>query len=186
MTASPHNAAFSKPWGVLAEFGSVGEVYHAAENVRDAGYRKWDVYAPFPIHGIDEAMGLKPSKMSWIMGCCAAVGGSGAYLLQWWTGVIAYPMVVQGKPYGAWEPFVPITFELTVLLAGFGAVLGMLAINGLPKWSHPLFAKERFMSASDDGFFIAVEARDPKFDSSGTARLLESIGALSVDTVEGD
>ena len=175
-----------RTWGLLAEFGSPAEVYHAAERVRDAGYRKWDVYSPMPVHGIGEAMGLKPSKMGWIVGTCAALGASGAYLLQWWTSAVAYPMIVHGKPFGAWEPFTPITFELGVLLSGFGAVLGMLAINGLPRFHHPLFTKERFLRTSDDGFFIAVDARDPKFSATETARMLEAAGASAVETVEDE
>jgi len=186
MATAAATADAGRAWGVLAQFDSPAEVYHAAEKVRDAGYRKWDVYAPIPIHGIDEAMGLRPSKMGWIVGTCAALGASGGFLLQWWTSAVAYPMIVHGKPYGAWEPFTPITFELGVLIAGFGAVFGMLAVNGLPRWHHPLFSKERFLRASDDGFFIAVDARDPKFDESATARLLQEAGASAVETVEDE
>ncbi len=178
--------ARAQTWGVLAEFRNPADIYHAAEKVRDAGYRRWDVYAPIPIHGIDEAMGLKPSRMAWLVGTAAAIGASGGFLLQWWTSAVAYPMIVHGKPYGAWEAFIPVTFELGVLLAGITAVFGMLAVNGLPRWSHPLFTSERFLSASDDGFFIAIESRDPKFDPAATAKFLESAGAIGVETVEGD
>lgn len=168
----------------MAEFDSPAAICRAAEQVRNAGYRKWDVYSPIPIHGMNEFMGLKPSKMAWIVGTCAAIGASGGFLLQWWTSAVAYPLIVHGKPYGAWEQFVPVTFELSVLLAGFGAVFGMLAINGLPRWSHPLFSKERFLRASDDGFFIAIEARDKQFDPGKTRSLLESAGGVNIELVE--
>lgn len=173
-----------KTWGILARFESPAAVYHAAEKVRDAGYRKWDVYAPVPVHGMDEAMGLKSSKMAWIVGAGAAIGAGGGYLLQWWTTAVAYPLVVHGKPFAAWEQFIPVTFELGVLIAGICAVFGMLAINGLPRWSHPLFSSEQFLRASDDGFFIAIEAKDGKFDPNSTRRLLESAGGIDIEVVE--
>lgn len=173
-------------WGVLAEFDSPAAVYHAAEKVRDAGYSKWDVYAPIPIHGMDEAMGLKPSKMAWIVGTFAAIGAGGGFLLQWWTSAVAYPMNVNDKPYGAWEQFTPVTFELGVLLAGISAVFGMLAINGLPRWNHPLFQKERFLKASDDGFFIGIEAKDAKYNAEKTSKLLESAGGFNIEIVEDE
>ncbi len=171
-------------WGVLAEFESPAAVYHAAEQVRDAGYSKWDVYAPIPIHGMDEAMGLKGSKMAWIVGTFAAMGASGGFLLQWWTSAVAYPIVVNDKPFGAWEQFTPVTFELGVLFAGISAVFGMLAINGLPRWNHPLFSSERFLSASDDGFFIGIESKDAKFNSDATSKLLEKAGGFNIEMVE--
>jgi len=186
MATATKNKTKNGLWGAMAEFESPAAVYHAAEKVRDAGYRKWDVYAPFAVHGMEEAMGIKPSKMAWIIGTCAAIGGSGAYLLQWWTSYISYPMIEQGKPFTAWEQFTPITFELSVLFAAIGAVFGMLIMNGLPRWHHPLWSKERFLSVSDDGFFIAIEAKDHKFDTDKTLRLLEGAGAISAELVEED
>ena len=186
MASPKKNKTENGPWGAMAEFESPAAVYHGAEKVRDAGYRKWDVYSPFAIHGMEEAMGIKPSKMAWIVGICAAFGGGGAYLLQWWTSAVAFPMILDGKPYSAWEQFTPITFELSVLFSAFGAVFGMFIINGLPRWHHPLWTKERFLSASDDGFFIAIESKDTKFDSEKTLRFLEKAGAISAELVEED
>jgi len=171
-----------KVWGVLAEFDSPAALVKAAERVRDAGVDRWDCYAPFPVHGLNIAMGLKPSRVSWIVGCCAAIGVSGALLLQWWLSAVNYRIVVHGKPFWAWEQFMPITFELGVLLSGFGALFGMLALNGLPRLHHPLFSRERFLRASDDGFFIAIETDEP----ASAQNLLQQAGASAVEIVEED
>lgn len=174
----------SRPWGLLAEFAGPAALTHACEQVRDAGYRKWDAYSPFPVHDLNEAMGLKPSRVSFIVGMGAICGVAGGFALQYWTTAIAYPLVVQGKPFGAWEPFTPVTFEMGILFASFGAILGMLTLNGLPRWHHPLFTKERFLGVSDDKFMVAIQAKDPKFNPDATRRLLEQAGALAVETVE--
>ncbi|GAB4386860.1 MAG: DUF3341 domain-containing protein [Phycisphaerales bacterium] len=172
--------------GIVAEFESPASVYHAAERVRDSGFRRWDVYSPFPIHGIEEAMGF---RRTWLPLFVAAIGFSGAglgLLFQWWVSASAYPLVVQGKPYGAWEPFVPIMFELGVLPSAFAALFGMLMLNGLPRYHHPLLSKERFLSASDDRFFICIEAEDANFDADKIKDLFESVGAKSIELVEDD
>ncbi len=171
-------------WGVMAEFESPAAITHAAEMMRDAGYRKWDVYSPFPIHGMDEAMGLPPSNVGWITGAGALFGAGGGMLLQWWTSAVDYEIIVDGKPFFAWEQFMPITFELGVLFASFGALLGMLALNKLPMLYHPLLKKDRFLRVSDDRFVIAVEAADPSFDPSETRALLERAGGYNLDLVE--
>lgn len=170
--------------GVLAEFHTPGAVYSAAERVRDSGFSKWDVYSPFPIHGIEEAMGMKRTILPLFVAAAAFTGAGLAYLMQWWMSSSDYPLVVQGKPPWSWEPFTPIVFELGVLLSAFAALLGMLALNGLPRFHHPLFAKERFLRSSQDRFFIAIEAADPKFDPGATRRLLESVGARHIELVE--
>lgn len=170
--------------GVVAEFDTPAAVYHAAEKIRDAGYAKWDLHTPFPIHGCEEAMGIKSTKLPLLI---ALVGFSGAalgFLMQYWMSAVDYPLTVQGKPYGAWEPFTPITFELGVLFTSFTALIGMLAFNGLPRWHHPLFSKERFLSSSDDKFFICIEAADPKFDPEQTRKLLRELGGTHIDLVE--
>ena len=172
--------------GVMAEFEDVSTAYHAAESVRDAGYSNWDLHAPFPIHGIEEAMGQRRTKLPFIIGAGALTGVTGALLLQYWTTAFDYPLVVQGKPVNAWEPFVMVTFEIGVLFSAFCALIGMLAINGLPRWHHPLFSKERFLRATDDRFFIVVEATDPKFDPKATRDLLRRIGAATVELVEDE
>jgi hypothetical protein len=169
--------------GILAEFHTPGAVYHAAEKVRDAGFTSWDVYSPFPIHGIEDAMGAKRTILPIIVAVGAFTGTGLAYLMQWWMSA-NYPLPVQGKPPTAWEPYVPILFELSVLLAAFTALFSMLMLNGLPRWHHPLFAKDRFLRISQDRFAIAIEAVDPKFDPHAVRKLLESAGAKAVELVE--
>lgn len=183
-TSAGRDGDGARVWGVMAEYKTPAALLHAAERVRDAGYRRWDTYAPFPIHTMDKAMGLKPSRVGFIVGFGAFVGASGAMLLQWWTSAVDYPLIVAGKPFWAWEQFLPITFELGVLIASFGAIIGMLALNGLPRWHHPLFTKERFLRVSDDRFVLAIEARDPKYDPVQTRELLERAGGMNFDVVE--
>ena len=165
--------------GVMAEFETSAAVYHAAELVRDAGYQKWDVHTPFPIHGIEDAMGVKPTVLPLMVAVGAFTGVGLAYLMQWWMTAVDFQVVVQGKPYGAWQPFVPITFEVGVLFAAFSSLIAMLALNGLPRWNHPLMKMERFLSSSDNTFFICVEARDPLFDRAQTRRFLEGLPQVS-------
>lgn len=171
-------------YGVLAEFHTPAEVFHAAEMVRDAGYTDWDVYAPFPVHGIEDAMGVKRTILPVFVATGAFTGAFLAWLMQWWMSAVNYPLVVQGKPPWAWEPFTPIVFELGVLFSAFTALLSMLALNGLPRHYHPLFKKERFLRVSQDRFAIAIEARDTRFDPQATRRLLESAGARAIELVE--
>ncbi|MBX3357954.1 MAG: DUF3341 domain-containing protein [Phycisphaeraceae bacterium] len=170
--------------GVMAEFPTPAALTHAAEKVRDSGYTRWDVFSPFPVHGMDEAMGTPMTKLPLVVGAIGLTGAALGYLLQWWVTGVAYPLVVQGKPYFAWEPYTPVTFELGVLFTAFTALLGMLAFNGLPMWHHPLFRKDRFLRVSDDRFIICIEASDPKFDPDGTRKLLEHAGGTNVDLVE--
>lgn len=171
-------------WGVMAEFPDITTIYKAAHEVRDAGFTKWDVYSPVPIHGMPEAMGLKMSRITFIIAAGAVTGVAGAVLLQFWASAYEYQTVVGGKPFAAWEPFVPIIFELGVLLSAFGAVFGMLALNKLPMLYHPLLKKERFLRVSDDRFVIAIEADDPKFDVADAGAMLRRLGATHVDVVE--
>jgi hypothetical protein len=170
--------------GILAEFASPADLYHAAEKVRDAGYAKWDTHTPFPIHGMEDAMGIKRTKLPVLIFCGAMTGAGLAVLMQWWMSAVDYKLVTQGKPYFSWQAFVPITFEMGVLLSAFTALFGMLAMNGLPRLHHPLFKKERFLGSSDDKFFVAVEAGDPKFDPDRTRDLLQKAGATSIELVE--
>lgn len=172
-------------WGVMGQFDDVAEAYHAAEKMRDAGFSKWDLCAPFPIHGIEEAMGVKRTILPFIVLGGTVTGVLGAALMQWWMTAEDYTgFTVQGKPYDAWEPFTMIIFELGVLLSAFAALFGMLMINGLPRWNHPLFRKDRFLASSDDKFFVVVEAADPHFNPEQTSRFLREIGASAVELVE--
>jgi hypothetical protein len=173
-------------YGLLAEFSDPGALLHAAEAVRENGYRHFDTHSPFPIHGMDDAMGLGNSKVGYFTFAGGVTGFVVAYLLQWWTAAVDYPLNISGKPFFAVEPSVPIMFELTVLFAAFGAVAGMLALNGLPRPYNPLFYSERFEGASDDRFFLHVAASDDQFDAEDTARMLRSLGAYHIELVQDD
>lgn len=174
--------------GVLAEFAGPAEIYKAAEIVRDAGYSKWDCYAPFPVHGLDEAMGIPRTKLPLMVAGGGFTGATLGYLMQYWISNI-YPLVTQGKPYGSlseggWQSFVPVTFELGILFSAFTALFGMLAMNFLPRHNHPLLKKESFLRVSDDAYMIAVEAADKRFDPIKTRELLLKAGATRIELVE--
>jgi hypothetical protein len=171
-------------FGALARFDSPRALYHACEKVRDAGYSKWDAHSPFPVHGLDDAMGLRPSKLPWIVLVLGLSGAAGGMLMQWWVAVHGYPLVISGKPLFSWPAFVPVTFELGILFGAIGAVFGMLALNRLPMHYHPLFNSEQFERFSDDTFFISIEAWDPKFDGRSTVDFLKQIGSTQVELVD--
>ena len=171
-------------YGALAEFATPADLYRACERVRDAGYSKWDAHTPFPVHGLEGAMGMKRSKLPWIVLALGLGGAATGFALQTWVHTTAYPLTISGKPLFTWPAFIPITFELGVLGGALGAVGGMLALNKLPMHHHPLFDVKRFSRFSDDGFFISIESWDPRFDASQTVRLLESAGASHVQLVE--
>jgi hypothetical protein len=173
-------------YGYLAEFKSASALYKAASKVRDAGFRKWDCHSPYPIHGLDGAMGLKRSILPWLVFCGGATGTATAFALAYGTQVLLYPTIVQAKPVNVFTvpAFFPIMFELTILFSGFTTLFGLLALMKLPRLNHPLFASKQFHRATDDAFFIAIEARDPKFSPEGTRALLEEIGGTSIELVE--
>lgn len=171
---------------VLAEFDSAGEALHAAEKLRDAGYKDFDSHSPFPIHGMDAAMGLPDSKLGWIVFPIGLMGTTLAWLMMWWMNGIDYPLVIGGKPPYSLPSMVPIMFELTVLLSAFGTVLGMFHLNKLPRHHHPIFNSERFVACTDHKFFISVESTDPKFNVDKTTKLLESCHADHVEVIFDD
>lgn len=173
-----------KHFGVLAEFTTPGEILEAAERVHAEGFRHFDCHTPFPVHGLDKAMGLAASKLPWIVLTGGLTGGSLGLLFQWWINVVDYPIIIGGKPFFSYQAFVPVTFELTILLSAFGAVFGMLGLNRLPMWYHPVFRSAHFKRASDDRFFISIEAKDPRFDVNRTRQFLESIGGRNVTVLE--
>lgn len=170
--------------GIVGEFDEVSAVYHAAEQIRDAGYQKWDLHSPFPIHGVEDAMGMKRTKLPFAVAAGGLTGAALGFLMQWWMSGVDYQIVVQGKPYGAWQAFIPITFEFGVLGTAFTALIGMFMLNGLPRHSHPLMNLDRFLRSSDDRFFIYIETADAKFDPDSTRTLLESTGATHIELVE--
>ncbi|MBP8300414.1 MAG: DUF3341 domain-containing protein [Planctomycetes bacterium] len=171
-------------WGIVAEFESPAAIFKAAEKITAQGYTKVDAHTPFPVHGLDKALRQGPSHLGWIVICCGAMGICLAQLMMYWMNAVDYTIWVSGKEPYAWPSTIPITFELMVLLSGFGAVFGMFGINRLPRLHHPIFNHSTIHRATDDRFFLSVEATDPKFDSTQTARFLESIGGKHVEIVE--
>jgi ActD protein len=170
-------------YGLMAEFRSPQELVDAAARARAEGYRRLDAYSPFPIEPLSEALGHRKSRVPALVLAGGILGGAGGYLLQYWVSVIAYPIDVGGRPLHSWPAFIPVTFEATILVAGLCAVLGMLALNGLPMPYHPVFNVGRFALASRDRYFLCIEARDPKFDTAATRRFLEGLKAIEVTDV---
>ncbi len=169
---------------LLAEYDTPAAVMHAAEKVRDAGFTRWDVHTPFPVHGMDKAMGLPDSRLGWIVATMALIGFSTAVSLITWANVVSYPFIVGGKPAFSIPSYAPVCFELTVLLSAFGAVFGMFGLNKLPRHHHAVFESDRFRAVTDDKFFVSVEYADPKFDDVRTRELLESTKPNHIEIVE--
>lgn len=174
------------PFAYIAEFGSAPELYHAAEHVRDAGFKRWDVHTPYPVHGIDKAMGLGKSWLS----TCSLIGGVTGFLtalgLEFFTQVMLYPTIVQNKPtnLSTIPAFFPVMFELTILFTAFATLIGLFTFIMLPRWNHPLFNSALFNKFSDDGFILVIESRDPKFRKERTREFLEEIGAGEIELLE--
>jgi hypothetical protein len=171
-------------YGLLAEFDGPGPLLHAAEAVRERGFTRWDCYTPFPVHGLDRAMGLRDSRIAWVVLGAGASGVAVALLMQWWMNAVDYPLLVSGKPLFSVPAGVPVLFEVTVLFAAVTAFVSMFAFNGLPRWYHPVFRSERFRRATTDGFFLAIEAADPRFDVEATEGLLRQLGSRHVEWLE--
>jgi mono/diheme cytochrome c family protein len=182
---------------LLIEFDSPGALLTAAEQVRDAGYTKWDTHSPYPIHGIDEAMGIRPTRLPWLVLILGLTGCAAGLVLQWWTNAVdarqfgflpvhfqGYAFHISGKPVFSLPANIPVIFELTVLLAALGAVIGMLASNNLPLFHRPLFGHPRFRRVTTDRFFITVDAADPLFDEHRTAALLASLAGAPAERIE--
>jgi len=177
-----------KVYAMAAEYPSAAALYEAAKHVRDAGFKRWDVYSPFPIHGMDDAMGL---GKSWLSGWVLFGGVSGlltAALVEFGPSWFLYPLNVDGKPWNFWTvpAFFPIMFELTVLFAAFAAFFAWQGMNRLPRWHHPMFNWERFSRVTNDGFFLAIEARDPRFTEAAVRQLLEQTGGQHITIVHED
>jgi mono/diheme cytochrome c family protein len=170
-------------WGVVAEFETPQELMAAAERVRDAGYKRWDCLTPFAVHGLDDAMGVRPTILPWLTLGAGLSGLTIATLLQWWTNSVDYPFLISGKPLFSLPANIPVMFELTVLLSAFTTFLGMLALNLLPQWYHPLFRRVRHQRFSDDRFGVVIEAADPRFQREQVELLLSGAGAKLVEAV---
>ena len=171
-------------YGVIAEFESPSDLVAAARRVYSLGYRRINGYSPYPIEELSEAIGFTHTSLPLIVFIGGLVGGIGGFLMQYYIEVIDYPINVGGKPYNSWPAFIPITFEMTVLVAAFSAVLGMLVLNKLPQPYHPVFNLPNFAMATRDRVFLAIEANDPKFHHAEVIELLKSLNALEVNDVE--
>jgi hypothetical protein len=173
-----------KPYyGLLAEFDSPKSLMKAANQAREAGYKEMDAYSPFPIHGLAEAIGFNKTLLPAIVLGGGIAGALGGFFMQYFASVIHYPMNIGGRPLNSWPAFIPITFEVTVLIASFSAVLGMIALNGLPEPYHPVFNLKNFALASRDRFFLCVESKDEKYDPVETRKFLESLNPVEVADV---
>lgn len=173
-----------KSYGLLAEYSTPADAMHAAEKVRDAGYTRWDVYTPFPVHGMDDAMGLKNSKVGWFTFFGGVTGYTTGMLLIWWMNAVNYAIPVGGKPMFSPMGAFPPSYELTILFGAFGSLGGMLFLNRLPRWHHPLLKHKRFAKVAHDKFYVCIECDDPKFSPQETRQLLESSGGQHIETVE--
>jgi len=181
-TAAP--AASAEIVGVMGEFADVDSVVAAARKLRNLGFTDWDVHSPFPIHGIDHAMGIRPTILPWLVLGGGLTGLAGGLALQWYTNAFDYRFLVSDKPFLSLPAFIPIIFELTILLAALTAVFGMLALNRLPTFYRPVFKVGRFRRVTNDRFFIVIGASDPQFERRKTEALLVTLGATAVEAVE--
>ncbi|EMI44126.1 quinol:electron acceptor oxidoreductase subunit ActD [Rhodopirellula sp. SWK7] len=172
--------------GVVAEFSDVDSLLAACERVRDAGYTKADAFTPFPVHGIDKALGIKPTVLPWIALTAGAIGTCTALTMQIWMNGIDYQYIISGKPYISLPAFIPVSFELTILFASFGTFFGMWALNGLPRFSNPMFTSPRFDRATDDTFFLYLDAKDERFNEEGAKALLGDLGGAYIEPVVED
>ncbi len=170
-------------YGVLAEFSNPKTLLDAARIVNKNGYKKYDTFSPFPIHGMDKAMSLKKSKLGWIVFFHGLLGFAGALAMISFMMVFDYPLNISGKTLWNVPAWIPVTFELTVLLSSFGAVFGMFFLNGLPRLNHPLFNSENFKRATDDGFFVCIESTDPLFDTEKVHKILDEAGATHIEDI---
>jgi hypothetical protein len=173
-----------RPYAIMAEFETPADILHAAEKVGAQGFRHWDVFTPFPIHGMDRAMGIPNSKVGWFSFIGGVTGYTTGMLIIWWMNAVDYPIIVGGKPM--FSPFAafPPSYELTILFGSFGALLGMLFLNRLPRLHHPLLKNKRFALATHDRYFLVIEADDAKYSETETRKLLETLGSRHIELVE--
>ena len=173
-------------YGLLVRFDTPEALVAAARRAREAGYRRLDAYSPFPVRGLSRALGLRKPGVSVLVLLGGITGGSLGYFLQYWISAVAYPLNVGGRPYHSWPSFIPVAFEMTVLFAALSAVIGLLALNGLPRPHHPIFGAPGFDRASTDAFFLCIESADPMFDPNGTRDFLAALNPVAVAAVPED
>lgn len=171
-------------YGLMAEFADPNHLVDAAHKAYAAGYRKMDAYSPYPIEELSEAIGFHQSRVPLIVLIGGIIGCIGGFALEYWVSAVAYPVNIGGRPYASWVAFIPPAFETTILCAAFAAVLGMLALNGLPEPYHPVFNSKRFLLASRDRFFLCIEAKDPQFERDKTWRFLDTLQPRGVSEIE--
>lgn len=172
--------------GVIAEFDDADALIYAAKRAYNEGYRKMDAYTPFPVHGLADVMGPEDHRVKWIIFFGGIVGALTGVGLEYMASVVWYPHNVGGKEHWSWPMFVPVAYECMILFSAFGAVFGMLALNGLPRPHHPIFGAKRFEYASQDKFFLCIESDDPKFDKDEVSKFLSSLEATEVSEVVND
>jgi hypothetical protein len=170
-------------YGLLAEFDNPSDLVAAARRAYAEGYRRMDAFTPFPVEGLAEAIGFRDTRLPLVVLLGGLLGGGGGFFMQYYASAIDYPLNVGGRPLNSWPAFIPVTFELTILVAALAAVLGMLALNGLPMPYHPVFNVPRFARATRDRFFLCIEASDPRFDREATRRFLTDLQAREVSEV---
>ncbi|MEO7599191.1 MAG: DUF3341 domain-containing protein [Opitutus sp.] len=171
-------------YGLIATFDTAASVYHAAEQVRDAGYKNWDVIAPCPVHGMDKAMGLKRSIVPRISLAGGITGFCTGMTMIWFTNQYDYPLIVGGKPLFSPMFAFPVSYELTILFTAFATIIGMFLVNGLPMHYHPVLKSPKIKRGLDDQFLIVIEARDPRFNLANTKALLEKAGGREIEELE--
>lgn len=174
----------SKNYGIIAAFDTVPDVYHACEQVRDAGYSQWDTITSFPIHGLDAAMGMRRSKVPRFSLAGGITGFCTGMSFIFWAGAVEYPLIVGGKPYFSPMFAFPVSYELTILFTAFATIGGMFFLNKLPMHYHPVLKAPQFVRALDDRFYIVIEANDPKFNAVETRALLQRAGGKDIVEIE--
>jgi len=186
VTTTAHGRRRGTPalYGIMAEFDNPSDLVAAAKRTHEAGYRRINGYSPYPIEELTEAIGFTKTTLPIIVLVGGILGGLGGFFMQYWMEVIDYPLNVGGKPFNSWPAFIPITFECTVLVASFAAVLGMLVLNKLPQPYHPVFNAPNFALATRDKFFLVIEANDPKFRRDEATQFMKTLGAMDVSDVE--